>query len=926
MQFKKLAAVAGATAMSALSVLAAPVLASTVTEVGKISDMVTVTGSTVSFPMFVVGANAKTEDVAGAINVAVNMASYSKTTETIATTGSSSETVEGGVKIMTPGNELIPWTAMQSVKSVLTSSDMAILGDASYQTASGGSYQYKQYIYLSGEESSTTNHKVTFESPSGADPVASFKVTGNLNLTTYKMTFSTPVSLSSVTTTATLQAVLQGTTIQIMGKDFVISDCTYGAAGRTIADMTLIGGKNVITVASGEEKTVSVDGKDYIVKLDGVAQQTVGGTATYTAVGSVGGEAFELTAGNTKTLSDGTLVAAVKVIQGKTGEADFVKIAVGADKLKITDAGTVTKGTSTISELTSVITSTTANGWTGMKITHQVANDVYLKAGEKITNPFGDTFDLKFEGLTPAFDDETNRQSITFTPSTYKMLVEYKNAAGDVENFPTLYNNATTGSYIWAFGPATGTNTENSMRDFIFDEGQNISAIDDDYFVVSKSGFSRVLQFTTLTAEGLTFTDVNSNTLTSANTSATAGTLIVDGNSFAYYILNGNTAMTIRMDLNGDGYIGETASASVTPAKISVGNRSVGYSYLTPKLITSGQGGLYFYNGSANLTLYTGANVNYQIAPVGFGSIAIRNVSNVVTLYEWSAGTWTATGDTITIGAGLGEQSVTDEIGNIDYTLTCVNQSAAAGTCNITLGTSNSTMKNDRGFVLVEEAQQGSTTHNWIYLPVSYDGTNTRVYMTTVASDDANYANSALAGGAQEYQGMTTYGTLVKYFTTTGGGSASVSYPDSFTYGNLYVMTPEGTVITTVAEGEGVSADKVLAITTDVVKLDSEFADKSSITSDVVIVGGPCVNKVAAWVLGVEYPACGAASGIPENKAIVKVVKDAFTEGKTALLIAGWEAANTDFACQVVQNGGLDGKTADSVTVSGSVVSSPTIE
>ena len=54
MQFKKLAAMAGTAVMAGLSI-AAPVLATSVTEIQNYKDLVSVQDSTVSFPIFVVG-------------------------------------------------------------------------------------------------------------------------------------------------------------------------------------------------------------------------------------------------------------------------------------------------------------------------------------------------------------------------------------------------------------------------------------------------------------------------------------------------------------------------------------------------------------------------------------------------------------------------------------------------------------------------------------------------------------------------------------------------------------------------------------------------------------------------------------------------------------------------------------------------------
>ena len=90
MQFKKLAAITGSALMAAMS-LAGPVLATSVTQLDNISDMVGVTDSTVSFPLFVIGANAATSDVAGAVDVAVNMAANAKTTSQVAVEGAAGQ-------------------------------------------------------------------------------------------------------------------------------------------------------------------------------------------------------------------------------------------------------------------------------------------------------------------------------------------------------------------------------------------------------------------------------------------------------------------------------------------------------------------------------------------------------------------------------------------------------------------------------------------------------------------------------------------------------------------------------------------------------------------------------------------------------------------------------------------------------------------
>ncbi|NCN86195.1 hypothetical protein GW932_00005, partial [archaeon] len=81
----------------------------------------------------------------------------------------------------------------------------------------------------------------------------------------------------------------------------------------------------------------------------------------------------------------------------------------------------------------------------------------------------------------------------------------------------------------------------------------------------------------------------------------------------------------------------------------------------------------------------------------------------------------------------------------------------------------------------------------------------------------------------------------------------------------------------------------------DVLVKDSEVS--SVATKNLVIVGGSCINSAAATVLGVSEHTCGeaftAATGVGAGEFLIKGVEDAYTEGKLALVVAGYDAADT---------------------------------
>jgi hypothetical protein len=72
----------------------------------------------------------------------------------------------------------------------------------------------------------------------------------------------------------------------------------------------------------------------------------------------------------------------------------------------------------------------------------------------------------------------------------------------------------------------------------------------------------------------------------------------------------------------------------------------------------------------------------------------------------------------------------------------------------------------------------------------------------------------------------------------------------------------------------------------------------------VVLVGGPCVNTLTASFMGLPEGSCEEASTIAQDKAVIELVEK---DGKTALVVAGWEKADTLRAANSVAAGGLTG-------------------
>ena len=74
--------------------------------------------------------------------------------------------------------------------------------------------------------------------------------------------------------------------------------------------------------------------------------------------------------------------------------------------------------------------------------------------------------------------------------------------------------------------------------------------------------------------------------------------------------------------------------------------------------------------------------------------------------------------------------------------------------------------------------------------------------------------------------------------------------------------------------------------------------DVSSVASKhLIVVGGSCINTVAAKILESDSPLCGAdfsaATNVGAGGYIIKTVKSPENDAKVAMLVAGYNAADT---------------------------------
>ncbi len=136
--------------------------------------------------------------------------------------------------------------------------------------------------------------------------------------------------------------------------------------------------------------------------------------------------------------------------------------------------------------------------------------------------------------------------------------------------------------------------------------------------------------------------------------------------------------------------------------------------------------------------------------------------------------------------------------------------------------------------------------------------------------------------------GYTHMGTFIKFEQPSSDPDlVTLTYPKEQILPQLYV-TSGATKSATTTTGGTLTAVSVV----DATKLDSEITDYKA--ENLIVVGGPCVNTVAAQLLG--SPAV-CTEGFTPGKARVKLFENG---GKVAMLVAGYSGADTRLAGSVI--------------------------
>lgn len=211
------------------------------------------------------------------------------------------------------------------------------------------------------------------------------------------------------------------------------------------------------------------------------------------------------------------------------------------------------------------------------------------------------------------------------------------------------------------------------------------------------------------------------------------------------------------------------------------------------------------------------------------------------------------------------------------------------GAC-LSFGPENNTI------VLVTEKSE-DTEYNKTIVSVYYDAANTQLELNASNLNwDYGGVSGLQVGSGDDYEFVDGYGTRGHWFKASSGSDTFTwTYPDNQVFGAVFYTSG---VTTTVGSSGDVTSTEVVKIDVGSAVLDTDpLVDGKETSKNLIVVGGPAINKAAAVLMGVPFPSYGAASGVPENAAIIKLVENG---DNVAMVVAGWTAEDSQRAARVV--------------------------
>lgn len=801
-------------------------------------------------------------DATAAFKLERSMPGTASTSTTVTTSGET-------VPLSTGSTKLYVNDSINSIRSVLTRADLPnVLAKGTF--SGNVEATFEQTIVLGSFPAIKYQN-----TPTSSDASRYALITGSTAanyLYNATITFSKAVNFTSADS--------KNQELTLFGQKFTVG------SGTDVSNLILFKSATTLNfdstgTTSGE---VTISGKTYTVELTNVPSTSTSANIKVTDDTGVSQEQT-ITVGSSKKVAGIT----VAVITASSSNQKFTaSIVAGAEKITIpVSSGAITTGDSgNPIDGTSVSITGGTNATTAIVLSIFAPNSdkAALQQGDSFTDPVFKTFKLDFSAGMNIGDNSTDREVLEISRAgDDKIQVKglFKNTAGEDVPF-NWAKNTTSGSLELASG--------DQVRNITVYEGAPVYK--GDYVVVGNEDSGKLLKVydiynstsTDYSLDRVTFQDVGTGeTLPTVLTAEGAGTVTVAGKSY-------NVVYTAAQASASDNY-------NLTVISSNAGTER----YVYPSIQTANGAKVMFYeplNISIKLVA-AGSNLTGLKIPNGNGfatlTIASGGIDGGYTLTAGTGVTNVTNATFWTNASGLGPNNVSFTVDQLTYNLVgSVNNSAT-----LTLVTTNGSY----AAMIIIEGKDDNAQYNANVVTLRPGATSTTglgvntVYRTWTR--DASWKTNTDPTNSNLVRQADLYGVITTLDSTTNQKSAKISIPKEQIYGNLYLSAAEATI-----SGGGGAIGGVGKLTA----VEDTAAGLASIEDlNIIVVGGSCVNKAAAKILtGSDIPVCGAdfttLTQVSATQYIIKTVASPYNSAKIAVLVAGYEAAETISAVDTLIN------------------------
>lgn len=731
-----------------------------------------------------------------------------------------------------------------------------ILADGTFTDLSGTAYGYTQTVKVGPAD-------IVYGTSGGDlnDPSLYIDATTTAGeLYNYSLSFSKNVNVSDATN-------VQGQKLRIMGVDYVIG------ASSTNSTLYLYGSGETITLAGGETKTVNIGGTDHVIKL-------VTTTGTTTGTISVDGVSKSIVKGSNYAFAGDINVYIKDIINPSlVGDIRQAELIVGANTLKLVNGQTVKKGAdaTTVQGTSATITAAGEGVISGfsVQIAAQKSQNDSIMLGQSYTDPVFGGLKLTLAAANPALDS-TSRGKIAINTNDadlgYVAFTSARAGSAGEQKIQYVYDNNTASTAVQPL-LAHSTNPSSNGKGIIHVlEGEN--AVQGDWIVVNSGDAGTILEVTDLTS----------------NTTDTTGTVTLTDAICAQAGLTG-CEQKVTVDFSG-----------ITYSKTAV-NMFGGTGY---NVYMNGAGTL------VNITWNSGAVALYPRIKLASGGwmafLTAKNITNQTVILPNGKTTLDTTGTNhLSSSTGAWPINVNDDgvvwlFGNRTADNTTLYFYGVNGTQTGTSNTEcNFNLTKGPAILYFEPKKWDDSTYgNYICMPLTTTGT------TEIAIGDPvfNGTNSGyVTYGSDTYmkRAVDKFGSYsTKEDRTNSNGVVTLTFPESQMYFDVVFSAISASVsggVTGGAKGGQIG---------NVVVKDTEVSSVSS--KNLIVVGGSCINSVAANLLG--GAACGSGftdkTGVGSGQFLIQSMASTYSSSKVALVVAGYEADDTVNAATYLINQGVD--------------------